>query len=134
MGAILMADERVDAETSIYHIRIQSNLDQKWADWFEGFVMASRANGETLLSGAVLDQAALHGALAKIHSLGLPLLLVARTGCPCPSKSCVRHGRCRACAAHYGDEGKLPYCFRARSRWDRQCTALTEKKGKEKSE
>jgi hypothetical protein len=109
----------------IYHIRVKGSLDEKWADWFEGFAMTSRADGETLLSGAVADQSALHGVLAKIHSLGLPLLLAAQTGCPCPSKGCPRHGQCHECVAHYADKAKQPCCFRARSRWDKQCTALT---------
>jgi hypothetical protein len=120
-----MAEKKELIEENIYHIRVKGNLDEKWADWFEGFVMASRGNGETLLSGAVVDQAALHGVLAKIHGLGLPLLLVAQTGCPCSSKSCPRHGQCHECAAHYGDRGKLPYCFRVRNHWDKQCTTLT---------
>jgi hypothetical protein len=119
-----MIEEQALAQ-DIYHIRVQGNLDEKWADWFEGLVMASRDNGETLLSGAVVDQAALHGVLAKIHSLGLPLLLVARTGCPCSSKNCPRRGQCHECAAYHGDKGKLPYCFRTKTGWDRQCTALT---------
>jgi hypothetical protein len=120
-----MTDERAFAQENIYHIRVKGNLDEKWAEWFEGFVMASRDNGETLLSGAVVDQAALHGVLAKIHSLGLPLLLVAQTGCPCSSKKCPRRGRCHECAAYHGTNGKLPYCFRAKTGWDKQCTALT---------
>jgi hypothetical protein len=119
-----MADERASREENIYHIRVKGNMDAKWAEWFEGFVMASRDNGETLLSGAVVDQAALHGVLAKIHSLGLPLLLVAQTGCPCPSKNCLRHGQCHECAAHYGNNGKLPFCFRERTRWDKRRTAF----------
>jgi hypothetical protein len=127
MGESWMADEQASAE-KIYHIRVKGNLDEKWADWFEGFVMASRDNGETLLSGAVMDQAALHGVLARIHSLGLPLLLVARTGCPCSKKNCPRRGQCRECVAYHGAKGKLPYCFRARTRWDKQCTGLTEAK------
>ena len=123
-----MADERVFARDNIYHIRVKGTLDDKWADWFEGFVMASRDNGETLLSGAVVDQAALHGMLARVHSLGLPLLLVAQTGCPCSKKNCPRHGQCHECAAYHGDKGKLPYCFRPRTRWDKQCKALTGEK------
>ena len=120
-----MPEERVLAQ-DIYHIRVRGNLDEKWTDWIEGFVMASRENGETLLSGAVVDQAALHGVLAKIHGLGLPLLLVARTGCPCSKKSCPRRGQCNECAAYHGAKGQLPYCFRARTRWDKKCIALTE--------
>jgi hypothetical protein len=115
-----MADHQELHAENIYHIRLKGKLDEKWADWFEGFVMASRGSGETLLSGAVADQAALQGVLARIHSLGLPLLLVAQTGCPCPSKNCPRHGQCHECAAHYADNGKLPFCFRERTRWDKR--------------
>jgi hypothetical protein len=115
-----MVDKQELHNGDIYHIRVKGNLDEKWTDWFEGFVMASRGSGETLLSGAAMDQAALQGVLAKIHGLGLPLLLVARTGCPCPSKNCPRHGQCHECAAHYGDKGKLPFCFRERTRWDKR--------------
>jgi hypothetical protein len=118
--------ERV-AQENIYHVRVKGNLDEKWAEWFEGFVMASRDNGETLLSGAA-DQAALQGMLTRIHSLGLPLLLVAHSACPCSSRNCPRHGRCLECAAYHGDNGKLPFCLRPRTRWDKQCTALTGKR------
>lgn len=110
----------------IYHIRVKGELDAKWADWFEGFAMASRENGETLLSGAVVDQAALHGVLDKIHGLGLPLLLVAQADCPCPTRNCTRRGQCRACAAYHATEGRLPFCLRPRSKWDRRCAAITE--------
>ena len=123
-----MADERAFVKESIYHIRVKGNLDEKWADWFEGFVMASRDSGETLLTGAVEDQAALHGVLAKIHGLGLPLLLVAQTDCPCSKKNCPRHGQCRECAAYHGDQGKLPFCFRMRTKWDKRCAAFKEAK------
>jgi len=119
-----MAEERAFVKENIYHIRVQGALDEKWADWFEGFVMVPRDNGETLLSGPVADQAALHGALSKIHNLGLPLLLVARTGCPCSKTNCPKHGRCGECAAYHAGEGKLPYCFRTRGRWEKQCTDL----------
>lgn len=123
-----MVDRQELHKEKIYHIRVRGDLDEKWADWFEGFVMATRGSGETLLTGAVVDQAALQGVLGRIHSLGLPLLLVAQTGCPCPSKNCPRRGQCRQCAAHYGDNGRLPYCFRAKTRWDKQCTTLTKAK------
>jgi len=119
-----MVDKRELQQEKIYHIRVKGNLDEKWADWFEGFVMASGCNSEMVITGAVVDQAALQGVLAKIHSLGLPLLLVAQTGCPCPSKNCPRHGKCGECAANYGDKGKGPYCFRAKTRWDKRCAEI----------
>ena len=114
----------------IYHIRVEGSLDEKWADWFEGFVMAARSvtrppNGETLLAGPVADQAALHGVLAKLRDLNVPLLLLAQADCPCP-KRCPRHGQCQACAAYHGAKGKLPYCFRSKTRWERHCMALLE--------
>jgi len=127
-----MVDRQELQGGEIYHIRVKGNLDAKWADWFEGFVMAPRGNDETQLSGAVADQAALQGALAKLHSMGLPLLLVAQAGCPCPCKNCPRHGQCRECAAHYGDNGRQPFCFREKSSWDKQCNAFMKEGRKEK--
>jgi len=123
-----VAERQAFSRENIYHIRVKGELDTKWADWFEGFVMASRDGGETLLSGAVVDQAALHGVLDKIHSLGLPLLLVAQSDCPCPGRNCPRHGQCDACAAHYAAKGTLPFCLRARTKWDRRCVAIGEAK------
>jgi hypothetical protein len=79
----------------IYHIRVEGILDEKWRDWFDSFAMTTRASGETILSGAVVDQAELHGILGKINRLGLPLLLVARITCPCPEKKCSRPGECQ---------------------------------------
>jgi hypothetical protein len=104
-------------ESPIYHIRVKGQLDQRWADWFDGLVMTSRENGDTLLSGPLVDQAALHGVLNRLHSLGLTLKLVLRTDCPCTAARCPHRAQCYECAAHH-----LPYCFRARTRWDRQCT------------
>lgn len=121
-----MTDEQLSAERCIYHIRVRGNLDPKWADWFDEFVIASRASGQTLLTGPVADQAALYGVLSKIRDLGLPLLLSVQTDCPCPKGKCPRRGRCQECAAYHGAKGKLPYCFREKSRWDKQCAALTE--------
>lgn len=62
-----------------YEIRIKGHLDQRWSDWFEGFAIALKDNGETLLSGAVVDQAALYGVLMKVRDLGLPLISVIPT-------------------------------------------------------
>ena len=62
----------------IYQIRIQGHLGAEWTDWFEGLSITLQDNGETLLSGPVVDQAALHGLLRKVRDLGLPLLSVIR--------------------------------------------------------
>ena len=59
-----------------YQIRVKGVLDIKWSDWFDGFTIIPQADDETLLDGQVTDQAALHGLLAKIRDLGLPLLSV----------------------------------------------------------
>lgn len=61
-----------------YEIRVKGHLEPRWADWFEGMTIAAEANGETLLSGLVVDQAALHGMLRKIRDLGMPLISVNR--------------------------------------------------------
>ena len=60
---------------SVYEIRVMGKLDRSWSDWFDGFTISYR-NGETLLVGAVVDQAALLGLLAKISNLNLVLLSV----------------------------------------------------------
>ncbi len=73
-----MSRERGSGQRSAYHIKVQGNLDRKWSDWFDGLTITAQGNDETLLSGTVADQAALHGLLAKIRDLGLPLLLVER--------------------------------------------------------
>jgi hypothetical protein len=61
-----------------YHIRIQGELGREWADWFGGAAISREADGVTLLTCAVVDQAALHGLLRKLRDLGLPLLSINR--------------------------------------------------------
>ena len=61
-----------------YHIRVQGHLSPQWSDWFEGFTITNSVDGEAVLSGMILDQAALFGLLSKISNLGLPLLSVNR--------------------------------------------------------
>ena len=60
----------------IYQIRIKGHLGHQWTDWFEGLTITLEDNGETLLTGPVVDQAALHGLLKKVRDLGMPLLSV----------------------------------------------------------
>ncbi len=63
-------------ESGRYEIRIKGHLDNHWADWFEGLTITREDNGDTLLTGPVVDQAALHGLLRKVRDLGLRLLSV----------------------------------------------------------
>ena len=62
--------------THTYQIRIKGHLDASWTSWFDGFTLTPQPDGTTILIGSVVDQPALHGLLTRIHSLGLPLLLV----------------------------------------------------------
>jgi hypothetical protein len=75
-----MADGREFDEKSIYHITVKGRLEQKWSDWIDGFAIYPQPDDTTLLAGPVADQAALHGLLAKIRDLGLPLLSLKRIG------------------------------------------------------
>ncbi len=61
-----------------YAIRVQEHLAGTWAEWFDGFDVVRAAGGETVLTGVVADQAALHGLLAKVRDLNLTLLSVNR--------------------------------------------------------
>jgi hypothetical protein len=70
----LERDERV-----VYQIRVRGVLDAEWSDWFDEMTVSAQADGDTVLTGPVRDQSALHGILAKIRDLGLPLLSIART-------------------------------------------------------
>jgi hypothetical protein len=60
----------------VYQIRIKGQLNSQWTDWFEGLTITLEENGDTLLTGPVADQAALHGLLKKVRGLGIPLLSV----------------------------------------------------------
>ncbi|MBK9054252.1 MAG: hypothetical protein IPL78_26070 [Chloroflexi bacterium] len=60
----------------IYEIRIEGHLGCQWTEWFGGLTITLEDNGDTLLTGPVVDQAALHGLLKKVRDLGLPLLSV----------------------------------------------------------
>ena len=61
-----------------YEIRVNGVLDSGWSAWFDGLEITSDEHGDTTIAGPVADQAALHGLLAKIRDLALPLLSVRR--------------------------------------------------------
>ncbi len=63
-------------EPGLYEIRLKGHLGSQWTDWFEGLTITLEEDGDTLLTGPVVDQAALHGLLKKVRDLGLPLLSV----------------------------------------------------------
>jgi hypothetical protein len=66
------------AEPARYELRVQGVLEPGWSAWFEGLRVSSDDHGQTIIAGPVADQAALHGLLAKVCDLGLPLLSVRR--------------------------------------------------------
>jgi hypothetical protein len=61
-----------------YEIRLKGHLEARWADWFDGLPLTQESDGTTVLSGSVVDQAALHGLLGKVRDLGLPLIAINR--------------------------------------------------------
>ena len=65
----------------VYQIRLKGHLGREWTDWFEGLTITLEEDGDTLLTGPVVDQAALHGLLKKVRDLGMPLVSV------CPVES-----------------------------------------------
>ena len=75
-----VADKGVSRGTSpeYYAIRVKGHLDPRWSEWFEGLAVTIEENGETILSGPLADQAALHGLLARIRDLNLTLISVTR--------------------------------------------------------
>ena len=67
----------VNAEQpTVYEIRLKGYLDHQWTAWFGGLAITLQGNGDTLLTGPVVDQAALHGLLRKVRDLGMPLVSI----------------------------------------------------------
>ena len=66
------------SQPPVYQIRVKGRLGRRWTDWFAGVTITPADNGDTLLTGPVVDQAALHGLLKKVRDLGMTLLSVNR--------------------------------------------------------
>ena len=62
----------------VYQIRVKGHLGPQWTDWFGGMTITLEDNGDTLLTGPVVDQAALHGLLKRVRDLGVPLISAIR--------------------------------------------------------
>jgi hypothetical protein len=73
-----MSNELEPSQPQVYQIRITGHLDSRWADWFGGMTIALRDDGDTFLTGPVIDQAALYGLLKKVRDLGMPLVSLNR--------------------------------------------------------
>ena len=76
----------------LYAIRLKGHLEARWADRFGGMTITLKEDGDTLLTGPVADQAALHGLLKKVRDLGLPLLSVNRIE-PGQNVTCQHHSK-----------------------------------------
>ena len=70
---------------TVYQIRIKGQLNSQWTDWFDGLTITLEEDGDTLLTGPVIDQSALHGLLKKVRDLGLPLISVHQVPSPEPT-------------------------------------------------
>src|SRR5687767_14932275 len=68
--------DRDTSQPMVYQIRIKGHLGSQWTEWFDGLTITLEENGDTLLTGPVIDQAALYGLLKKVRDLGMPLLSV----------------------------------------------------------
>jgi len=67
-----------ESQPVVYQIRIEGHLGCEWTDWFGGLIITLEEDGDTLLTGPVIDQSALYGLLKKVRDLGMPLLSVNR--------------------------------------------------------
>ena len=73
-----MKRKQKQGKGALYRIKVEGHLDPYWSEWFDGMTVSPQEGGDTLLTGAVRDQSALHGLLVKIRDMGLPLLMVER--------------------------------------------------------
>ena len=65
-------------QPNVYQIRIKGHLGDQWSDWFEGLTITREEDGDTVLTGPVVDESALHGLLKKVRDLGMPLISINR--------------------------------------------------------
>jgi hypothetical protein len=72
------------SEAGRYEIRLTGHLDEHWTAWFDGLTVDREADGTTVISGLIVDQAALHGLLQRVRDLGVPLVSVSLVG-PMPT-------------------------------------------------
>ncbi len=70
----------MEMSPTIYEVRVAGHLSPQWADWFEGLTITLEDNGDTVLTGPVIDQAMLHGLLKRVRDLGLSLVSVSPVG------------------------------------------------------
>ena len=63
---------------TVYEIRVKGHLDQHWSAWFDGMTVNNEASGDTVITGSLVDQAALHSLLIKVYNLNLTLISVLR--------------------------------------------------------
>ncbi len=81
----------------VYQIRLKGHLGSEWTDWFGGLTITLDEDGDTLLTGPVIDQAALHGLLKRVRDLGMPLVSV----------SPLEHGRSTTRRAGQADQSEV---------------------------
>jgi hypothetical protein len=107
---------------TVYEIRVRGHLNGRWSDWFDGLKVTNLENGETLLSGNIADQAALHGVLIKVRDLGLPLMAVTSVG-PDERAKKTRRRQARSCWS------RAPKIRQSSPRWDRGRANKRSKRG-----
>ncbi len=84
-------DSKMDPDRPVvYQVRIQGHLGHEWTDWFGDVTLMPEDDGNTLLTGPIVDQAALYGLLKKVRDLGMPLLSVNRAEFNQPDKPAVK--------------------------------------------
>lgn len=72
----MLDQETNPGQLMVYEIRLKSHLGAEWTDWFDGLTVTLEDSGDTLLTGPVVDQAALHGLLKKVRDLGMALVSI----------------------------------------------------------